>query len=119
MKFEVSYYINESLVQLLRSFCGDSDKEVFSKLQDMAVPCIDRIVDKDLSYSSTNKFFPGTKCKLYIRVDSGASTPYSRSLSKDDKTFRGHAKIRLTNTTKHFTSKEVDLFLTEKILLGV
>ena len=109
--------INHSLLQCLVHASGCSKKEVSSHLQDLAYTCFTKMDEGGKHSSWTKAHYPGLNVYLRIGVEREGYNYYPKKEFKKGE-IKGTAKIKLWEDNVHFSSKQVEEFLVEKILLG-
>lgn len=117
MKLEIEYKLDGSLLQLLMLATGNSKKEVSSQLQDLTHPCF-TLMDEEEKHTSWRKApFPGTNVYLMIDVRRAGINTYPKpKIIKGE--VKGDVKIKLWENNVSFSSKQVETYLIDKILLG-
>lgn len=114
---ECSYDISFGLVEMLTAITKFKKQEVWSILADETQVCFDRMDKKGMDESWRWITFPTTEVRMKIKVNrSDQSHIDGRWIAKT--TYRCNIKFD-PNATETFTSKEVEEFLIENILLGV
>ena len=109
MKLKVTYAINESLLHILTEMCSSSKQQVWANLQDLTHKCFKRLETSEKSRTWTVVQYPNTDIKLRIKVEQH---------KWDSTAISGNVSIRLHNKRVEFTSKQVEDFLVENVLLG-
>lgn len=104
-KIKCNYNISLGLIGMIASLTELEKGEIWSILGDAAQVCFDRIKSKNLRKSWRWYTFPKTPIRLKFTVKKGFNEHY--------------CEIKLdSNQTESFTSKQIDEFLIEKILLA-
>lgn len=117
MKLEVTYMINEPLLKLLMAATQSSKQEVWSHMQDLSRKCFVTMDNESKMSSWTKTSYPGINIQLRIDVRREGYDRYPKpDIIKG--VIKGNVKIALVDNNIHFSSKQVEEFLVEKILLG-
>ena len=118
MRLNIEYEINESLLYILVELGHHTKQEVWSNLQDVTQKCFKRLKESGKTITWTTAEYPGTSAKL--RIDILRDNPLG--LCEDELAMidriKGKVKIKLHNKSTKFSSKQVEEFLVDKILLG-
>ena len=111
-KLSINYYIPVGLISMLIAVTGESEKDIWCKLTEVANTCASRLVKKKgQRHSWTTKILSGTSIPL--RVDMQKQTHYEtkKDIYRCEITF-GKSKF------ERFTQDQVNEYITESILLG-
>lgn len=117
MKLEATYTIGIQLLHLLRLATGNSKYEIYSIIQDLSHVCFVEM-DTEQKMSSWKKV-PYPALNLYLKIN--ATREGCNSYPKPDIVsgeIKANVKVELVETNTNFSSKQVEQFLVEKILLG-
>lgn len=118
MELNIKYNINESLLCILIEAGPHTKQEVWSNLQDMTQKCFDRLIKSGNSTTWTKVKYPGTNAQLRISISRSEVWGLEDHEIAELKTITGEVSIKLYGKCTYFSSKQVEEFLVEKILLG-
>jgi len=105
------------LLQLLVVATCTSKYEVQSRLQDLSYECFNKVDAERVVSSWTKAKYPGISIFLRITVwrEGHSLFPHPDIISGE---IKGNVQIDLFEKNTHFSSKQVEEFLVDKILLG-
>lgn len=111
------YTVSYGLIEMLNALTGKEKQEIWSILADNTQICFDRLKKKKHQTESWKWFdFPDTEIRMKVKVE------VYKSWDNGEYNIKGKARANITfdpDCVEEFTSRDVEEFLVEKVLLGV
>ena len=117
MKLDIQYNISTQLLHLLTIASGKSKQEVCSELKDLAHTCLVKLDVEDKMHTNIKAAYP--KLNVYLNINAtreGSLTYPPPPIYKG--IVKGNVRIQLAETSTSFSSKQVDQFIVNKLILG-